>query len=127
MLWDARRRCHRKIGVIAFPIRYTVHRQPLWLVVARRKHQSPWYLFTNQPIRCPDDAWNIVHAYTSHWQIEMTIRFSKSELAFESPRLVRWQHRKKLLLIATLIYAFLLTFLSTALKPFSQKAIWSSW
>jgi len=41
----------------------------------------------------------------------MTIRYNKSELALESPRLVKWQHRKKLLLMATLAYAFLLSLL----------------
>ena len=117
MLWDARRRCQRKVGIIAFPVFDPTHRQPLWLVVARRKRQSPWYLLTTQPILCPEDAWNIVHAYARRWQVEMTIRFSKSELAFESPRLAAWQHRKKLLLIAALVYAFLLSLLSPHLQP----------
>ena len=111
MLWDARRRCERKVGIIAFQVFDSMYHQPLWLVVARRKNQSPWYLLTTQPIRCPDDAWNIVHAYARRWQVEMTIRYNKSELAFESPRLVNWQLRKKLLLIATLAYAFLLSLL----------------
>ena len=105
MLWDARRRCQRKVGIIAFPVFDPVHHQSLWLVVARRKNQSPWYLLTTQPIRCPDDAWNIVYAYARRWQVEMAIRYNNSELAFESPRLLQWQHRKKLLLIATLAYA----------------------
>ena len=104
-LWDARRRCHRQVGIIAFPVSDPVHHQSLNLVVARRKNQSPWYLLTTQPIRCPDDAWNIVYAYARRWQVEMAIRYNKSELAFESPRLLQWQHRKKLLLIATLAYA----------------------
>ena len=111
LLWDARRRCQRQVGIIAFPVSDPVHHQSLWLVVARRKHQSPWYLLTTQSIHCPDDAWNIVHAYARRWQVEMTIRFNKSELAFESPRLFKWQHRKKLLLLATLAYAFLLSLL----------------
>jgi hypothetical protein len=112
LLWDARRRCQRKVGIIAFQVYDSVHRQPLWLVVARRKNQSPWYLLTTQPIRCAEDAWNLVHAYARRWQVEMTIRYNKSELAFESPRLVQWQHRQKLLLIATLAYAFLLSLLA---------------
>ena len=111
MLWDARRRCHRKVGIIAFPVFDRTYQQPLWLVVARRKHQSPWYLLTSQSIHCAEDAWSIVHAYARRWQVEMTIRYNKSELAFESPRLISWQHRKKLLLIATLVYAFLLSLL----------------
>jgi hypothetical protein len=112
LLWDARRRCHRQVGIIAFPVFDSTYQQPLWLVVARRKHQSPWYLLTSQPIHSPEDAWQIVHAYARRWQVEMTIRYAKSELAFESPRLISWQHRKKLLLIATLVYAFLLSLLA---------------
>jgi hypothetical protein len=114
MLWDARKRCERKVGVVAFPVYDPTHHQPLFLVVARRKNQSPWYLLTSQTIRSPEDAWNIVLAYARRWQIEMSIRYTKSELAFESPRLLQWQHRKKLLLIATLAYAFLLSLLKPA-------------
>lgn len=112
LLWDARRRCERQVGIIAFPVSDTVHRQSLWLVVARRKNQPPWYLLTTQTIHSADDAWNIVHAYARRWQVEMSIRYTKSELAFESPRLIHWQHRKKLLLIATLAYAFLISLLN---------------
>jgi hypothetical protein len=116
LLWDARRRCERQVGIIAFPVSDTVHHQSLWLVIARRKNQSPWYLLTTQTIHSADDAWNIVHAYARRWQVEMSIRYSKSELAFESPRLICWQHRKKLLLIASLAYAFLLSCLKSHLE-----------
>jgi len=111
LLWDTRKRCKRKVGVIAFSVFDCEQHQPLWLVVARRKHQPPWYLLTTQPILSPEDAWTIVQAYARRWQVEMSIRYSKSELAFESPRLMAWQHREKLLLIATLSYAFLLSLL----------------
>ena len=57
MLWDARRRCERKVGIIAFPVFDTTHHQSLWLVVARRKGQSPWYLLTTEPIHSAEDAW----------------------------------------------------------------------
>lgn len=111
-LWDARRRCQRKVGVIAVPVFDRDHQQPLWLVVARRgQGQTPWYLLTNQPIYNPDQAWQIVFAYARRWQVEMTIRFHKSELAFESPRLRRWETRSRLLWIAALAYAFLLSLL----------------
>jgi hypothetical protein len=110
-LWDARRRCHRKVGIIAFPVFDTIFHQSLWLVVARRKQQSPWYLLTSQPVLDAEDAWNIVHAYARRWQVEMSIRFLKSELAFESPRLIEWQSRKKLMLIVSLVYAFMLSLL----------------
>jgi hypothetical protein len=44
-------------------------------------------------------------------QIEMSLRFTKAELAFESPRLLHWESRLKFLLIASLAYAFLLSLL----------------
>jgi hypothetical protein len=42
----------------------------------------------------------------------MSLRFTKSEMAFESPRLHAWEARLKFLLIASLAYAFLLSLLS---------------
>lgn len=42
----------------------------------------------------------------------MAIRFIKAELAFESPRTSAWQRRYKLLMIAGIVYAFLLSFLA---------------
>jgi hypothetical protein len=117
LLWDARRRCQRNTGVIAFQVSDPTHQQPLWLVIARRKGQSPWYLLTNQPAHSPQLAWQIVLAYARRWQVEMAIRYNKCELAFESPRLFKWTSRHKLLLIAALAYAFLLSLLSPALDP----------
>lgn len=120
MLWDARRRCERKVGIIAFPVQDVGQQRDLWLVVARRQGQSPWYLLTTEPIRSPADAWAIVHAYARRWQVEMAIRYSKTALAFESPRLVKWQVRKKLMLMATLCYAFLLSLLRLDLSTFRE-------
>ena len=111
LLWDARRRCERQTGVLAFPVFDPTHQQPLWLVIARRKNQPPWYLLTSQPAHSSHLAWQIVLAYARRWQIEMTIRCHKAELAFESPRLLHWHARHKLLLMATLAYAFLLSLL----------------
>ena len=125
MLWDARRRCERKVGVIAFPVFDPVHHQPLWLVVARRKNQSPWYLLTSERILTPDDAWRVVLDYARRWQVEMSIRFSKAELAFESPRLIGWQQRLKLILIATLCYAFLLSLLSHDFEEFRSWLLYT--
>ena len=110
-LWDARRRCHRSVGVVAFPVQDPTFRQDLWLVVARRKGQSPWYLLTNEPILTVGDAWRVVLAYARRWQIEMAIRYDKCELAFESPRLRHWEAQKRLLLIAALAYSYLLSLL----------------
>ena len=46
-----------------------------------------WYLLTNEPIATMEEAWRIIFAYARRWQIEMTYRYSKTELAMESPRL----------------------------------------
>ncbi len=111
-LWDARRRCWRRAGVLALPVRHPEYPHPLWLVVSRfGKGRTPWYLLTAEPILSPQDAWRVVLAYARRWQVEMTVRFQKSELAFESPRLQAWDRRCKLLGIATLAYAFLLSLL----------------
>jgi hypothetical protein len=53
----------------------------------------------------------VVQAYARRWQIEMSLRFNKSELALESPRLWSWERRLKLLMMVTLAYAFLLALL----------------
>lgn len=112
LLWDARRRCQRKVGILAVPVRDKEQLQPLWLVVARSgPGREPWYLLTNEPIRTPSDAWRVVLAYARRWLVEMSLRFDKCELAFESPRLRRWETQLRLLLIATLAYAFLLSLL----------------
>jgi hypothetical protein len=111
MLWDAR--CQRKVGILAVPVTDREHGQPLWLVVARPgAGREPWYLLTSEPILSPQDAWRIVLAYARHWNIEMSLRFDKCELAFESPRLRQWETQMRLLLIATLAHAFLLSLLA---------------
>lgn len=112
MLWDARRRCHRKTGVIALPIRLPEDDHQLFLVVSRPGlGRKPWYLITSEPVYNAEQAWKIIFAYARRWQIEMSLRFTKSELAFESPRLLKWESRLKFLLIASLAYAFLLSLL----------------
>ena len=102
LLWEAHRRCYRQTGIIAFPVADPTHRQPLWLVIARRKGPSPAYLLTRAPAHSPQLAWQIVLAYARRWQVEMAIRYNKSEVALESPRLFQWSSRHKLLWIAGL-------------------------
>lgn len=117
-LWDARRRCWRRVGVLAVPVWHPTLPTPLWLVVARRgQGQSPWYLLTTEPVTTCQQAWRVVEAYARRWQIELTWRFGKSELALESPRLWTWERRHKLLLLAVLAYAFLLLLLHPLLAP----------
>jgi hypothetical protein len=109
MIYDARRRCQRKTGIVFLPVYVPDFPNfPLTLVVSRPgKGRTPWYLITHEPVTNLDDAWRIVLAYNRRWQIEVSIRYSKSELAFESPRLLKWQRRAKLLWIAALVQAFL--------------------
>lgn len=112
-IWDARRRCWRKTGILFLPVKHPNHQADLWLVLSRPgKGQEPWYLLTNEPLTCADDAWRIVLAYARRWLIETTFRYTKSDLAMESPRLWRWDNRLKLLLMVTLVYAFLLSLLT---------------
>jgi preprotein translocase subunit SecG len=112
LVWDARRRCKRKTGIIAFPVHLPDDDRQLFLVVSRPGYgRKPWYLLTTEPISTPQQAWQIVFAYARRWQIEMSLRFTKSELAFESPRLHSWEARLKFLLIASLAFAFLLSLL----------------
>ena len=104
--------------MLALPVRHPDYPGPLYLVISRPgSGRPPWYLLTNEPIRSVEDSWNVVFAYTRRWQIEMAYRFSKSELAFQSPRLWFWGNREKLLLMASLAYAFLLSLL----RPDLQK------
>jgi hypothetical protein len=119
LIYDARRRCERKTGIVFLPVRVPdFPHLPLTLVVSRPgKGRKPWYLITNEPIRSADDAWRIVLGYNRRWQVEVSIRYSKCELAFESPRLLSWERRAKLLAIAALVQAFLFSLLRDPLRP----------
>lgn len=110
----------RQIGVLAVPVWLENHPDtPLWLVISRPGvGRKPWYLLTNDPIDTIQEAWRVVFAYARRWQIEMTIRFDKSELAVESPRLLAWESRKKFLLLIALLYCFLVSLLSPAFAHF---------
>jgi hypothetical protein len=118
MVRDARNGQQSRRGVLAIPVRHPDYPGPLWLVVSRRgKGHEPWYLLTNELAETPAAMWRIVYAYVRRWQIEMTWRFGKTELAMQSPRLWSWDNRLKLLLIVSLVYAFLLSLLDPILKP----------
>jgi hypothetical protein len=112
MVWDARRRGQPKTGIIAFPVHLPEDDRSLFLVVSRPGYgRKPWYIITTEPVFNSAQAWKIVFAYARRGQIEMSLRFTKSEMAFESPRLLYWESRMKFLLIASLAYAFLLSLL----------------
>ena len=111
-IWDSYHQRWQIASTLAFPVRHPDYRDRLlWLVISRLPGRRPWYLLTTEPVQTEDDAWRVVFAYSRRWQIEMSWRYAKSELGFECPRLRRWEHQHKLLLMATLAYAFLLTLL----------------
>ena len=117
-VFDAKKQTHRRMGILVRPVKHPDFSQDLFLVVCRPgKGQAPWYLLTNEPLETLEDGWRVVFAYARRWQIEMAFRYNKSELALESPRLWEWQRRIKLLLMATLAYAFLLSLLDPLLEP----------
>lgn len=114
-LWDARHRKWIAASVLAFAVRHPDHPDlPLWLVVARRKDGQPWYLLTSEPVETEAQAWAVVLAYARRWQIELAWKNCKSELGMQSPRVWAWETREKLLGLATLAYAFLLSLLTEA-------------
>lgn len=115
MLRDPRSKQLLKLGIVVIPVTLPDHAQPLNLIIARLgKGREPWYLLTADPIATLADAWAIVLAYARRWQIELVWRYSKSELAFESPRVWAWEVRVKLLLLAALAYAFVLHLLHSS-------------
>jgi hypothetical protein len=63
---------------------------------------------------CERKAWEIAFSYVSRWKIEEHFRFQKTELLIESLRLRNWEPRRKLLLLVTLAYGFLLSLLLPA-------------
>ena len=116
-LWDSRRTRWVQSSVLFQPVHHPdLPEASLTLVVCRSAGRLPWYLLTQEPVTCEEQAWCVVFAYMRSFQIEQTWRYEKSELAFQSPRLWHWQQREKLLLMASLAYAFLLSLL----KPFSD-------
>jgi hypothetical protein len=111
-VWDARPARWVVATVLALPVAHREHPdRPLWLVVCRSQGRSPWYLLTAEAIESDEQAWQVVFAYMRRWQIELSWKYEKSELAFQSPRVYEGEPREKLLLLATLAYAFLLTLL----------------
>jgi Transposase DDE domain len=116
-LRDTRTKELIKVGVVVIPVTVLDHAQPLHLIIVRLgKGREPWYLLTADPITTLAQAWAIVLAYARRWQIELVWRYSKSELAFESPRVWDWEVRVKLLMLATLAYAFLLHLLASSFE-----------
>ena len=109
---------------MAVPVRHPRMEGELWLVISRPgKGRKPWYLLTSENIVTVDDAWRVVMAYARRWQVEMCYRACKSDLAMESPRLWFWENRLKLLLMVSLVYAFLLSLLAPRLAPLVEELL----
>jgi len=116
LLWDTHFRVYRSTRVLARPLHHPEYRGPLWLVVVRQgKGREPWYLLTNEPVETAEQAWDITLSYVRRWKIEESFRFQKTELQIESLRLQDWESRRKMLLLVTLAYGFLLWLLSPPL------------
>ncbi|GIV97982.1 MAG: hypothetical protein KatS3mg057_2639 [Herpetosiphonaceae bacterium] len=124
LLRDSRSGQERKVSVVALQVTHPEHARPLWLVVARQgAGHEPWYLLTADRIETAEAAWRVVLAYARRWQIEMAWRYTKSELAMESPRVQSWERRLRLLLLVALAYAFLLTLLKPQLALVRQTLL----
>ncbi len=92
-------------------------------------------MLTNEPVETEQQAWDIVLSYACRWKIEESFRFLKTALCIESLRLRNWEPRRKLLLLVTLAYGFLLWMLapnvllarSRLLVNFEPRADWRQW
>lgn len=103
----------RKTAVVAVPVRHASPAGQLWVVVVRQKGEA-WYLITKQPVETEKHAWEIVFLYMKRWTMETSFRYAKSELLW------KWEEREKLLLMVTLVYAFLLSLLDVTLQPVKE-------
>src|SRR5437868_1045437 len=116
LLWDTHFRVYRSTRVLALPVHHPEYQGQLWLVVVRQgRGREPWYLLTNEPVETAEQAWEMAFSYASRWKIEESFRFQKSELQIDSLRLRAWEPRRKMLLLVTLAYGFLLWMLSPPL------------
>jgi hypothetical protein len=110
----------RRTGLAFFPVFHPDYTSPLWIVALRPENRPAIYLLTTFPILSVDDAWRVALAYGRRWQLELTFRFLKTDLAFESPRVWAWETRLKLLMIVALAYAFLVSLLADHLTDLRQ-------
>jgi Transposase DDE domain len=99
-------------------VRHPSSGEALFLVKARVK-QGVLYLITNEPVKTAEQAWEVFFSYRRRWQIELSFRYAKCELALECPRLWSLEARLKLLGMVMLVYAFLLSLLD----PLHQELV----
>jgi hypothetical protein len=74
-------------------VRHPSSEEPLYLLKARVK-QAVMYLITNEPVKTEAQAWEVVFPYRRRWQIEVSFRYAKCELALECPRLWSLEARR---------------------------------
>jgi Transposase DDE domain len=104
------------------PVRHPGYAHQLYLVKVRVKKEV-FYLVTNEPVKTEAQAWDIVFTYKRRWQIELSFRYGKCELAMESPRLWAFENRLKLLGIVTIVYAFFLHLLNPLYQEIVQSVL----
>jgi hypothetical protein len=112
---DTRHGGTRDLPFFAVPVRLEEQPAvPLWLVVTRgRKGREPWRLLTNEPVQTEAQARHVIHAYLRRWQVEWAFRTEKSDFGLASCRLVSWERRHKLLVLVSVVFAFLVHLLMT--------------
>jgi len=91
-------------------VRHPSSGEQLYLVKARVK-QGVMYLITNDAVKTQAQAWEVFFSYRRRWQIELSFRYAKCELALQCPRLWSLEARLKLLGMVVLVSAFLLSLL----------------
>lgn len=103
-------------------VRHPIYTHQLYLIKFRVKNEVS-YIITNEQVKTESQAWDIVFTYKRRWQIEMSFRYGKCELAMESPRVWAFENRLKLLGIVTIVYAFLLDLLGPLYKEIVQSVL----
>ena len=88
-----------------------------------RKGRTLWHLLTNEELTTADDAWREVMAYARCWRVEMCYRACKTDLAMGRFRLWSWENRLKILLMVSLVYAFLLSLFTLDLAPLVRELL----
>lgn len=115
MVWDKERNQKRKVSILYRKVKHPeLPDKQLYLIIVRDKRRKPMYLLTNVEVNTVGMAWEIFFSYMQRWDIEQSFRFGKTAMAMESPRLWFWENRLKLLMIVTLVIAFLLNLLYKA-------------
>lgn len=124
-IWDKERKEYRKVSILYMPVKDPeINEKQLYLVIARdkQKGRKPIYFLTDIPIDTNGMAWMILKSYMKRWDVEQVFRFGKTAMGIQSLRLWFWENRLKLLMLVTLVMAFVLTLMSDARK-FSWKLI----